>query len=154
MTRPEKIRIGEILVQQGQLSHEQLNQALVQQKMSGRKLGRVLVESGFVTEDALYQILSQQLNIPFVDLKYYNLNLEVIRKLPETQARRFRALVLEDQQTHLLVGMSDPTDLFAYDELSRLLRHEIKLVVVTESLVMEVIDRVYRRTDEIKGLAR
>ena len=154
MARPEKIRIGDILVQHGQISNQQLEQALAQQKQSGRKLGRVLIEIGFITEDNLSQTLAQQLDLTYVDLKHYNLKSEVTIKLPEAQARRFRALVLDDKKNHFLVGMSDPTDLFAYDEISRLLRKEIELVVVSESIVLEVIDRVYRRTEEISGLAR
>ena len=154
MARSERIRIGEILVQQGQLSQEQLGQALVLQKSSGYKLGRVLVEHDFISEDSLHRTLAQQFNIPYVDLKHYHLNAEVVNKLSETQARRFRALVLEDRQSHLLLGMSDPSDLFAYDELSRILKQDIDLAVVSENQVLAAIDRIYRRTEEISGLAR
>ncbi len=154
MARPEKVRIGDILVKQGQLTQEQLDQALALQKKSGVKLGRVLVEHNFISEDRLYRTLAHQLIIPYVDLKQYHLNEETVNKLPEAQARRFRALVLEDRQTHLLVGMSDPSDLFAYDELSRILKHDLELAVLSEHQLLEAIDRVYRRTDEISGLAR
>ena len=68
--------------------------------------------------------------------------------------RRFRALVLEDRNGALLVGMADPTDLFAFDEITRLLKRDIDLAVVTEGQLLETIDRVYRRTEEISGLAR
>jgi MSHA biogenesis protein MshE len=154
MARPEKVRLGEILVQQKLLSEEQLNQALADQKRTGRKLGRVFVESAFVTEEQISGALARQLGIPYINLKFYNINQDVVRLLPETQARRFRALVLEDRRETVLVGVSDPTDLFAYDEIARLLKKNVELAVVNETEVLQAIDRIYRRTGEITGLAR
>ena len=154
MGRPEKIRLGDILVGQKIVSQENLRLALDQQKRSGRKLGRVLVELGFVTEDQIGEAIARQLNIPFVNLKFFNTVREVVHRLPETQARRFRAIVLEDRGGKYLVGMSDPTDLFAFDELSRILKREIQTAVVNDSLLIQTIDRVYRRTEEISGLAK
>ncbi|MDL2353617.1 MAG: GspE/PulE family protein [Pseudomonadota bacterium] len=154
MARPEKIRLGEILVQQKLLSEEQLGIALTDQKRTGRKLGRVFVENGFVTEEQISGAIARQLAIPYINLKFYNTNPEVVRLLPETQSRRFRALVLEDRRNALLVGMSDPTDLFAYDEIARLLKKTVELAVVTETEVLQAIDRIYRRTDEITDFAR
>ena len=154
MARPEKVRLGEILVQQKLLSEEQLGLALADQKRTGRKLGRVFVENGFVTEEQISGAIARQLDIPYINLKFYNTNPDVVRLLPETQARRFRALVLEDRRTSLLVGMSDPTDLFAYDEIARQLKKTVELAVVTETEVLQVIDRIYRRTEEITDFAR
>lgn len=154
MARPEKVRLGEILVQQKLLTEEQLSQALADQKRTGRKLGRVFVENSFVTEEQICGALARQLNIPHVNLKFYNINAEVVRKLPETAARRFRALVLEDRPDAFLVGVSDPTDLFAYDEIARLLRKNIELAVVNETEVLQAIDRIYRRTGEITDFAK
>jgi MSHA biogenesis protein MshE len=154
MGRPEKIRLGDVLVAQKVISLEQLSYALEQQKKSGRRLGRVLVEQGFVSDEQICEAISRQLGIPFVNLKFYNFNQEVVRRLPETQARRFRAIVLEDRRSSYLVGMADPTDLFAYDELSRALKREIQAAVVGEALLVQTIDRVYRRTEQISGLAK
>jgi len=154
MARPEKVRLGEILVQQGLLSQDQLMKALELQKSTGRKLGRVFIESGFVTETQISEALARQLQIPFIDLKTFNAKPDVVRSLPEAQARRFRAIVLEDRDDSYLVGMADPTDLFAYDELNRLLGRNMLLAVVAESAVLGLIDRVYRRTEEIKNLSQ
>jgi MSHA biogenesis protein MshE len=154
MARPEKVRLGEILVQQKLLSEEQLGLALADQKRSGRKLGRVFVENGFVTEEQISGALAKQLAIPYINLKFYNTNPDVVRMLPETQARRFRALALEDRGATLLIGMSDPTDLFAYDEIARLVKKPVELAVVNESEVLQAIDRIYRRTEEITDFAR
>jgi MSHA biogenesis protein MshE len=154
MARPEKIRLGDLLVQQKLISMDQLQFALEQQKRSGRKLGRVLVDHGFVSEDQISEAIAKQLSIPYINLKYYNVNLEIVRRLPENQARRFRAVVLEERNGMLLVGMADPTDLFSFDEIGRVLKRDIDVAVVTEGQLLETIDRVYRRTEEISGLAK
>ncbi len=153
MARPEKIRLGEILVGQKIISEEQLKLALEEQKRTGRKLGRFFVEQGYVTEEQISEAIAKQLNIPFINLKYYNLKPEIVRLLPETQARRFRAIVMEQKGQGVLVGMADPTDLFAYDEIARIVKRDINLAVVNETLLLATIDRMYRRTEEISDRA-
>jgi len=152
--RPQRIRLGEVLVSQKALSQEQLRLGLEEQKRSGRKLGRVLVDLGFVSEARVAQALARQLNLPFVDLKHFNFNHAVVLKLPEAAARRFRALALEERGPALVVGMADPTDLFAYDELTRILKRDVEAAVVAETEVLQALDQVYRRTEEISGHAR
>ncbi len=153
MGRPEKIRLGEILLQQNLLTQDQLKLALEEQKRSGRKLGRIFIDSGNVTEEQISGALARQLNVPFIDLKHFNIRADVATRLPETLARRFRAIVLDETGASYRVGMADPTDLFAYDEISRVLKRDIELAVVGESTLLQAIDRIYRRTEEISGLA-
>jgi len=143
-----------VLVAQKAISQEQLRLGLEEQKRSGRKLGRALADLGFVSEDRIAQALARQLNLAFVNLKMYNFNRATVLKLPEAAARRFRALALEDRGAAMLVGMADPTDLFAFDELTRLLKKDIEAAVVAEGEVLQALDQVYRRTDEISGHAK
>ena len=154
MGRPEKIRLGEILVQQKLLTEEQLKAAIDEQQKTGRRLGRVCIERGLISEEQISRALARQLGVDYIDLKHYNIKREVVARLPETQVRRFRAMVIEDRGEAYLVGMADPTDLAAYDEIARILKREIELVVVTESELLRTIDRIYRRTEEITGLAQ
>jgi MSHA biogenesis protein MshE len=154
MARPEKNRLGEILVKQNLLTEEQLRLALDLQKTSGQKLGRVLVASRYATEEIVSRALARQLHIPFISLKTFDPDVRIVQKLPEAQARRFRAIVLEDLDDRYRVGMVDPSDLAAYDELGRLLKREIDLCIVTEAEFVAAVDRLYRRTGEITGLAK
>ncbi len=150
----EKMRLGDLLVQQKIISQEQLRVAVEEQKRTGLKLGRVLVHNGFATEEAIAPVLAKQLNIPYINLKQFIVDVAVARKLPENLARRFRALVLEERPNKFLVGMEDPTDLFAFDEITRVLRKDIDLAVVTKTQLLQEIDRFYRKTEEISGFAR
>ncbi len=153
MASPEKIRLGEILVRQDLISADTLSKALEEQKRTGRKLGRIFVDRGYVTETQISEALARQLKIPFIDLHQFNTKPDLINKIPEAQARRFRCVVLEDKGASYLVGMVDPTDLFAFDELVRILRKDIELAVIQEGSLLQLIDRSYRRTDEISSLA-
>ncbi|MDX1453535.1 MAG: GspE/PulE family protein [Oleiphilaceae bacterium] len=154
MSEPKKkIRIGDLLIQHGMITEEQLMTALAEQKKTGRKLGRTLTDLGYVDEDGLLNLLSRQLEIPFVQLRHYQFNQELIKKLPETHARRFRAIVLDEQQGELLIGMADPMDLMALDEIGRTVKQPTRQAVVRESELLDTLDLVYRRTDEISNLA-
>lgn len=153
MARPDRVRLGDLLVREKLITQDQLAFALEQQKTNGRKLGRVLVENGFISEEHISEALAMQFDIPYVNLNNYNISLELVRLLPENQARRFRAIVLEERNGKLLVGMSDPTDFFAMDEVTRLVKREIGVAVVTEGQLLKCIDRGYLRTEEITGMA-
>ncbi len=149
-----KLRLGDVLVEQQLISAEQLGQALELQRATGKKLGRLLIEANLITEEALAHVLARQLRAPFVNLKTFPLKTELVRLLPETPARRFRALVLEERGDTLLVAMADPLDLFAFDELAKILKRRLAMAVVADSQLPAVYDRHYRRSDEISGLAK
>jgi len=149
----EKVRIGDLLVQNGIVTEEQLQQALKKQKQTGLKLGRVLIDLGFLEENIFLEFLSSQLDIPFIDLKKFNFDAQLVQRLPETYARRFRAIVLYEKNGALIVGMADPMDIFAYDELSRYLQENIEVALVREMELLNTLDLVYRRTEEIASFA-
>lgn len=147
-----KVRIGDLLVQQKLITQDQLALALEQQTHTKLKLGRILVNNAFVTEEHLSETLAKQLNIPYFNLKHFHIKPELVRLLAESQARRLHAIVLEEREGRLLVGMADPTDLNAANEIERIVKKEIDVVVVTEGQLLESIDRGYWRSQEITGM--
>jgi len=153
VVQPKRIRLGDLLVEHKLISEAQLSDALAAQKKTGRKLGRVLIENGYVKEDELLNLLSRQLSLPYVDLSSYQYKPEVVKLIPETTARRYRALALEETLDGLLVGMADPTNIFAYDDLVRILKRPIKLAVVKESDLLHGIEQVYQHGAAIQTLA-
>jgi len=151
--RRKRVRVGELLLEQKLITDEQLKTALAEQARSGRRLGRVLVELGFIGEQAFHEALAKHLRIPYVDLRLLQLSPQAVRLLPEAHARRHRALVLQADAAGVLVGMADPTDLFAYDLLCAALKRPLRLALVKEADLLKALDTVYRRTEEIASIA-
>ncbi|WP_151446298.1 GspE/PulE family protein [Lacisediminimonas profundi] len=154
MLRPGKIRLGDILVEQGLLTVEQLQFCLDEHRKTGRRLGQVVVDNGIATDEHIGQALAKQLHIPYVNLKNYRLNPNISRLLPELRARRHRAVVLEERDDAFLVGLADPTDLFVHDEIARLLKKDVDLAVVSEEGLFQALNRIYRKGSEISDAAR
>ncbi|MFM2402828.1 MAG: hypothetical protein RL223_708 [Pseudomonadota bacterium] len=155
MARPQRFRLGDLLIQQGLITPAQLDDALAEQKRSGRKLGRVFIDRQWVTEAGIAQAVAGQIGAPYVDLSEEPPQPEAARLLPEVHARRLRALPIAlGDHGRLYVALADPTDLGAYDEVARLTRREIDLVVVPESQLLAAIEQAFRAEDEIAGFAR
>ncbi|SET64164.1 GspE/PulE family protein [Thalassotalea agarivorans] len=149
-----KMRLGDLLVHEHIISDEQLMQALNSQKSTGRKLGDTLIELGHIQERQLLEFLAQQLDVPFIDISQKRIPAEVATVLAEVQARRLRAIVLEDRGDSVLLGMSDPADLNAFDQLEQLIAPKrIELAVVMESQLFDAFDTIYRRTADIESFA-
>ncbi len=152
-TAAKRIRIGDLLVSKQMITDDQLQHALREQKLTGRKLGNTLVDLGYVEENQLLNLLSDQLKIPFVELKQFRFDRDLIQRLPETSARRYRVILLREDPEGLLLGMADPTDIFCLDELQRQLKQPIKPAVVRESELLDILDIAYSRASEIASLA-
>ena len=148
-----KVRLGDLLVEKKLISENQLQAALAEQKKSGRKLGRVLIDHGYVDEEAMLRILSTQIGIPYVDLQTFELNPQLVQRLPETDARRYRALILKETASGLLVALGDPTDIFNYDALVKALKCPVELAAVKEADLLTGIDRMYSGNDQLQSLA-
>lgn len=149
-----KMRLGDLLVHESVITEDQLMQALSAQKSTGRKLGQALQDLGFVTEQGLLTFLAQQLNIPLLDISRKKVNPEVVKLIPEVQARRLKALPLEERSDSILVAMSDPADLSVVDTLSNILAKPLELAIVPESQLYHAFDTYYRRTEEIASFAQ
>ncbi|MBY5993134.1 GspE/PulE family protein [Ferrimonas balearica] len=149
-----KQRLGDLLVNEGIITDEQLQHALAAQKQSGRKLGRTLIELDLISESQLLSFLAQQMAIPFLDLSRRRIPNELVQLLPEVHARRYRALVVEGDEESLTLAMSDPADLGALDTLETLLApRQIKLAVATEGQLLDAFDNLYRHTEKIASIA-
>ncbi len=148
----KKGRLGDMLVQQGVLTEHELEKAIEHQKQTGSKLGHTLVAQGYMDEASLLEWLAKQLNIECVDLKKFQIDPEVVRQIPETLARRYRAIPLADREGIITLAMSDPTDVIAFDAMTQRLGGQINVVVVREYDLLDVIDDVYSKQGEIASL--
>lgn len=149
----KKIKLGEMLVKAGNITEEHLKACLEVQIKKGGKIGDILVEHQFIEKETLIKALSEQLNVPVFNLKNFQVKSELVMKLPERIARRYRVILLDFVSGEYCVGMVDPTDVMAYDELTRLLGGSLKIFIVNEDNLLHVLDLVYRRTEDIASFA-
>ncbi|OEE79536.1 GspE/PulE family protein [Vibrio ordalii] len=146
--------LGDLLVEEGIITENQVEQALAAQKRSGRKLGDTLIELGFLSEQQMLSFLSQQLSLPLIDLSRANVDIDAVQILPEVHARRLRALIIGKNGDTLRIAMSDPADLFAQESLlTQLPQYSFEFVIAPEKQLVEGFDRYYRRTKEIASFA-
>ncbi len=138
-----KIPLGELLVAFGVITKEQLDKALSEQKKIGGRLGQVLKELGFVSEETMIEFLGKQLNIPHVDLDTAILDKEAISLIPESLARRHKAIPVSKNGKTLILAMSDPLDIFAIDDIAGISGYGVSPVVSTERSVLKAIDKYY-----------
>jgi MSHA biogenesis protein MshE len=154
METHQKISLDKLLIKHRAISPAQLKKARLIQKNKTDKLEKILLEQGYITEDKLLPILAIQLQVKWIDLKRYPFKPDIVQLIPETDTRRFRAIALNRTNDFILVGMVDPTDIFAFDELTKILKQPIHLALVRENDFLRTIDGIYRRTDEITHFAK
>jgi MSHA biogenesis protein MshE len=152
ITRPEQL--GTALIKHGFLTQARLNEALEEQKRNGRMLGQVLLENNLVTEEQMARVIAEQQGLPFIDLRRYEVDPDVVKVLTEMQARRFKALILEDRKDSYLVGFADPSNLRAQDELAALVGRPIYIAVITAEQFSKTADRIYRKTEQLDEYAQ
>ncbi|HBC3539025.1 GspE/PulE family protein [Vibrio parahaemolyticus] len=147
-------RLGDLLVEEGIVSEDQIQQALSAQRNTGQKLGDALIDLGFITEKQMLEFLSQQLGLPLIDLGRAPVDADAVQILPEVHARRLRAMVVARNGDTLRVAMSDPADLFTQESLMNLLgEYNLEFIIASERQLISSFDRYYRRTKEIASFA-
>lgn len=147
-------RLGEILLQTGAITQEQLDHALsVQsQKGWGVRIGEILVSEGMITENRLASALSLQLGVPFYSLAHRYAEPEAIRLVPREMAKRLNLIPLSlVDGKDLFIVMSDPLDLLAQDEVRMLTGRGLKIGIVTKKDIQENLDRLYSFQDNLEG---
>lgn len=149
----KRVRLGDLLVENKVITEKQLQDALNEQKTNRQRLGKLLVSLGYVDEKQLLGFLAEQLQIQFIDLVRFKINTNAVQQLSEINARRFRALVIDERDNQFVVVMADPTDLDKFDQLQEKLSKPVELCVAIESEILSNIDNLYRGDNEISSLA-
>lgn len=151
----KKIRLGEALVLTNTITEEQLEQALAEQKNSGRRLGEILMDQGLVTEDTMAQVLSAQLGYPIVDLQGIDIAPDIKALIPSSVLKKNRILPIEYAENNmniLRVVMADPQDMDAMDDVSIITGCQVEPLIATPRNVMMAIDRIYGSTEVASAL--
>ena len=138
-----KKRLGDLLVATGYITQEALQEVLKEQNRTGERLGRILVNKGYITEQNLIEALEFQLGIPHVVLAKREISPEVVAAVPEHIANKYKVFPVEKEGNRLVLGMVDPTDVVALDNLRLLLNVEIQPVIVTEEDLQRALGKYY-----------
>ncbi|MDE6603047.1 MAG: Flp pilus assembly complex ATPase component TadA [Lachnospiraceae bacterium] len=146
----KKMRLGDVLVQNGVITEEDLQRGLERQKGSGRKLGETLVDEGIATEENIARALSNQFHYDMVDLQNTEIPQEILDLVPANVLKKHRAIPFEyspDNMNVLRVAMSDPMDIGAMDDINIITNLQVEPVVATMGSVMLAIDRYYGQAE-------
>src|SRR5947199_8762553 len=137
------VRIGELLLKEKLITPEQLQQALTQQKANGGKLGFNLVKMGFVKDDQITALLSKQYGVPSINLAQFKLDPTIIKLVPNETARKYQIIPLSRSGSTLTIAMTDPTNVFAMDDIKFMTGYNVEPVVASETAVIDAITKYY-----------
>ena len=137
------VRLGEILIKESLITQDQLDKALEFQRSNGGKLGSCLTKMGFITDDDITGVLSRQYGVPSINLKYYEIDPNVIKLIPQDTALRYQVVPLSRVGAVLTIAMTDPTNVFAMDDIKFMTGFNVEPVVASESAIGEAISRFY-----------
>jgi type IV pilus assembly protein PilB len=136
-------RLGEILVKESLITADQLKQALEHQRQNGGRLGTSLMRLGFISDDEITEVLSRQYGVPSINLKYYEVDPTVIKLIPQDTAVRYQIVPLSRVGSTLTIAMTDPTNVFAMDDVKFMTGFNVEPVVASETSIAEAISKFY-----------
>jgi type IV pilus assembly protein PilB len=145
-------RLGEILVKDSLISGDQLKQALDYQKKNGGRLGTCLVKMGLVSDDDITAVLSRQYGVPSINLKFYEVDPAVIKLVPQETAVRYQIVPLSRVGSTLTIAMTDPTNVFAMDDIKFMTGFNVEPVVASETAISEAIHKFYGDVEAVEEL--
>jgi type IV pilus assembly protein PilB len=147
-------RLGEILIKESLITSDQLRQALEHQKAHGGRLGTCLMKLGFVSDDEITGVLSRQYGVPSINLKYYEVEGSVIKLIPQDTALRYQIVPLSRVGSTLTIAMTDPTNVFAMDDIKFMTGFNVEPVVASETAIAEAITKFYGETGSEEELSK
>ncbi|MGM0472485.1 MAG: type II secretion system ATPase GspE [Bacillota bacterium] len=143
----KKKRLGDILLEVGFITEEELEEALEKQKGSDKRLGTVLKEMELVTEQDVMEALEYQLGIPQVDLSKFIIDFDVIQLIPQSLAKRHKAIPIKKEEDTLTVAMADPLDVMAIDDIRVKTGCKVVPVIASEAEIDQAIDQYFGSDD-------
>jgi type IV pilus assembly protein PilB len=137
------VRIGELLLKEKRITPAQLQEALNYQKTSGGKLGFNLVKLGFVKDEEITALLSKQYGVPSINLAQFEIDPAIVKLIPSETAQKYQIVPLSRAGATLTIAMTDPTNVFAMDDIKFMTGYNVEPVVASETAVTDAITRYY-----------
>ncbi len=137
------VRLGDMLVKAALITREQLNQALQQQQTTGGRIGTNLVKLGFISEDDITSFLSRQYGVPSINLSHFEIDANVIKLIPSEIAQKHQVIPINRTGNVLTVAMTDPSNIFAIDDIKFMTGFKVEPVVAAETSIRNSINKYY-----------
>jgi type IV pilus assembly protein PilB len=137
------VRIGELLLKEKLITPDQLQQALNHQKANGGKLGFNLVKMGFVKDEQITALLSKQYGVPAINLAQFKIDPTIVKLVPTETARKYQIIPLSRSGSTLTIAMTDPTNVFAMDDIKFMTGYTVEPAVASEIAITEAIEKYY-----------
>src|SRR3954464_10228495 len=137
------VRIGELLLKEKRITPAQLQEALNYQKTSGGKLGFNLVKLGFVKDEEITALLSKQYGVPSINLSQFEIDSAIVKLIPAETAQKYQIIPLSRAGATLTIAMTDPTNVFAMDDIKFMTGYNVEPVVASETAVTQAIQKYY-----------
>ena len=148
----ERKKIGEILIEAGYITEEQLEKALKEQAVTGEKLGEILIKKGWIGKEELDQSLAKQIGVSRFDLSSYIVDPEVIRLVPEHLARQYKLIPVFKVENTLTIAMVGPTNVFIIDELQRATECMVEPVLADEMSIHRAHEQCYGTSGSLQDI--
>ncbi len=149
----EAKRLGNLLLENGLITQEQLEHVLKTQKFTGKKIGEIFIEEGILSENQIIEVLEFQFGIPHMDLNKYFIDPEIPRLISERLARRYTLIPVKKDGERLIVAMADPLNIFAIDDIKIATGLEIVPAIATNQGILDAIDQHYETESAERALA-
>jgi type IV pilus assembly protein PilB len=146
-------QLGQILIELGFITPQQLETALEEHRKTPKSLGRVLIDLGMIKEADLVRALAEQVGLEFVDLNEFPIDATSTVLLPEALSRRYRAIPIGERDGRLLVAMSDPANVYALDDIRTITGRDVQPVVATANDVEEAIQKFSGMDSQVEAMA-
>lgn len=138
-----KKRLGDMLVEEGKITIEQLSEALKQQREQGKRLGEILITQGVVSENEIIQVLEKQLDIKRVELDMINIDKKAVMSIPASLASKHSLIPIAFKESKMLVAMWDPLNIFAIDDVKIASGYDVQVLISTKEEINKAIQRYY-----------
>src|SRR6187397_706965 len=145
------VRVGELLLKEKRITPEQLQEALNYQRQNGGKLGFNLIKLGFVKDDEITALLSKQYGVPSIALGQFDVDATVVKLVPSETAQKYQIIPLSRSGATLTIAMTDPTNVFAMDDIKFMTGYNVEPVVASETEVDEALPRYYGKATVTGG---
>ncbi len=142
-------KLGEMLIHYKIITPVQLKEGLKIGKNKGKRIGEILIDLGRVTQDEINWVLGKQLNLPYVQVNVDNIDIQLSKNISENALKKFKVIPIMELNDELVVAMADPTDEEAIEMVKEVTKRKLKFVLASFENIDETINQIFHHKDNL-----